>query len=259
MVQGGSAGSPSMGGEPAAGGAGGDDGGDAGHGGMQGGGAGADTSGGAGAGGTAGAGSGGVDSGTSPGLDVFGIEMLKASKVPGYEWNSLHWGNGNLRTFADRDPDDPTGWSIKRGNGNVMEIDGQGVMAMGGNQPRFYFQPKTGESEPFFRDVEFTGYYRRTANDGAFNAGFSVGMRSGLNGHGDVDHCLATTYYLIFRNSGVWLWYKELDHPNGATRSGGTLFAGGGAIPVGQWIGMKYLAYNLPGDTGVKQVIGQVL
>jgi hypothetical protein len=183
---------------------------------------------------------------------VFGIEMLKASKQPGPEWNSLHWGNGNFRSFDGRDPDDPTGVSIRRGNGDVMEIDGQGVMAMGGNQPRFYFQPPTGEEEPFFRDIEFTGYYRRTADDGASNAGFSVGVRNHLNGHGSVDHCQASTYYLIFRNSGSWIFYKELDHPNGATRQGGTVFEGGGPIPVGEWLGMKFLAYNLPGDTSVK-------
>jgi hypothetical protein len=133
-----------------------------------------------------------------------------------------------------------------------MEIDGAGVLGMGGPQPRLYFQPPSGESEPFFRDVEFTGYYRRTADDGASNAGFSVGVRPHLNGHGSVDHCLASTYGLVFKNSGSWVFYKELDHPNSSTRSGGQVFVDGGGIVVGEWIGMKMLVYNLPGDAAVK-------
>jgi hypothetical protein len=178
--------------------------------------------------------------------------MLKRTKVPGYTWNSQHWAMGAPRSFTGRDPTDPSGWSIQRGNTNLMEIDGSGVLGMGGSQPRLYFQPQSGESEPFFRDIEFTGYYRRTANDGASNAGFSVGVRAHVNGHGSVDHCLATTYGLVFRNSGSWVFYKELDHPDSSTRQGGQLFSGGGAISVGEWIGMKFLAYNLPGDTAVK-------
>jgi hypothetical protein len=163
----------------------------------------------------------------------------------------VHWGQGALRTITDRDPSDPTGWSIRRGDTNLMEVDGAGVMSMGGAQPRFYIQPKTGQTTPFFRDVEFTGYYRRTTADGASNSGFSVGLRAHLNGHGDVDHCMASTYYLIFRNSGTWIFDKELDHPADSPGKGGSLGLGG-AIPVGKWIGMKYLAYNLPGDKDVK-------
>jgi hypothetical protein len=186
------------------------------------------------------------------GVDAFGIPTLRPSKMPGYEWTSLHWGTGDNRSLSDRDPSDPTGWSIRRGDTNLMEVDGAGVMSMGGAQPRFYIQPKTGETTPFFRDIEFTGYYRRTADDGASNSGFSVGVRAHLNGHGDVDHCLASTYYLIFRNSGTWIFDKELDHPDDSPRQGGSLFEEAGAIPVGKWIGMKYLAYNLPDDTSVK-------
>ncbi len=202
-------------------------------------------------GGTQTGGNGGAG-GTPPTTDVFGIPIFKRSKQPGYEWNSLHWGSGEPRSFEGRDPSDPTGWSIRRGNGDLMEIDGEGVLSMGGDQPRIYFQPKSGESEPFFRDIEFTGYYRRTADDGASNAGFSVGIRAHVNGHGSVDHCLASTYYLIFRNSGTWIFDKELDHPADSPGFGGSLFSEEGAIPVGKWIGMKFLAYNLPGDNAVK-------
>jgi hypothetical protein len=223
------------------------------------GGGGADT----GASGTNGAGSAGQpsDAGTGPGggggtspqseVDAFGIPVLRPSKASGPLWTSQHWAAGEPRTIDGNDPSDPTGWSNRRGDTQLMELDGAGVMSMGGAQPRFYIQPKSGQKQPFFRDIEFTGYYRRTAEDGAFNSGFSVGLRAHLNGHGDVDHCLASTYYLIFRNSGSWIFDKELDHPNDSPRQGGDL-PYEGTLPIDQWIGMKYLAYNLPGDTEVK-------
>jgi hypothetical protein len=189
----------------------------------------------------------------SPGKDVFGITMLRPSRVPALEWTSRHWATGALRSVTGRDPSDPTGWSIRRGDTNLMEIDGAGVMSMGGAQARFYVQPTTDKgTTPFFRDVEFTGYYRRVSNDGASNAGFLVGIRAHVNGHGDVDHCLASTYYLVFRNSGTWTFDKELDHPADSPGVGGRLIPGGGPIPIGKWIGMKFVAYNLPGDKAVK-------
>ncbi|MDB5106500.1 MAG: hypothetical protein JWP91_4189 [Fibrobacteres bacterium] len=182
--------------------------------------------------------------------DVFGIGMLMPSRQPAQEWNSLHWASGAARSITERDPADPTHWSRRRGDGNLMAIDGEGVMTMGGPQPRLYIMPLTAGGAPFFRDIEFTGYYRRIGADGESYAGFVVGARSGAEGHGDVYHCLANTYYLAFRNSGTWGFDKELDHPNDAGGKSGPLFPGG--FPADRWIGMKYLVYNLPGDKAVK-------
>src|SRR5688572_30619814 len=105
-------------------------------------------SGGQSSGGSSGQPSDGGAAGAPPTVDVFGIPILRPSKVPGYEWNSLHWATGDVRTVTGRDPSDPTGWSIRRGDTSSMEIDGAGVLSMGGAQPRFYVQPQTGESEP---------------------------------------------------------------------------------------------------------------
>ena len=211
---------------------------------SQGGGAGSD-----GAGGNGGATNGGGAS--APGTDVFGIPMLKPSRAASLLWTSEHWASGSARALNGRDPTDPTGWSIRRGDTSAMNVDGNGVMSMGGVQPRFYVMPKSGETAPFFRDIEFTGYYRRTADDGAFNAGFVVGMRSHPEGHGN-DTCNTTTYYLAFRNSGTYLFDKELNHPNDSPGKGGQMFSPSKSVPVGKWIGMKYIAYNLPGDKAVK-------
>lgn len=187
----------------------------------------------------------------TPGSDVFGIPMLKPSRTPSLLWTSQHWATGSARALSGRDPSDPTGWSIRRGDTSNMDVDGKGVMSMGGPQPRFYIMPQSGQSAPFFKNIEFTGYYRRTANDGAFNAGFVVGMRSHPEGHGS-DTCNTTTYYLAFRNSGTYLFDKELNHPNDSPGQGGQMFSPSASVPVGKWIGMKYLVYNLPGDKAVK-------
>lgn len=184
-------------------------------------------------------------------VDVFGLTRLMPSASPLVEWNSAHWAKGQKRTLVSVDPEDPTGWSRKRGNGTLMEIDGAGMLRMGGDQPRIYFQ-SSAASKVFFLNVEFTGYFRRVGSDGATNGGFNVGVRSSENGHGEVDHCLASTYYLGFRYPGTWVFYKELDHPNGATGKSGRLLAGNAAMPAGKWIGMKYLSYNIPGRNAVK-------
>jgi hypothetical protein len=193
----------------------------------------------------------GGSGGATPRTDVFGIPMLKPSRTPSLLWTSQHWATGSARNLSGRDPSDPTGWSIRRGDTSAMAVDGKGVMSMGGAQPRFYVMPKSGESAPFFKNIEFTGYYRRTANDGAFNAGFVVGMRSHPEGHGS-DTCNTTTYYLAFRNSGTYLFDKELNHPNDSPGKSGQMFSPSASVPVGKWIGMKYIVYNLPGDKAVK-------
>jgi hypothetical protein len=242
-------GGTAQGGAPSPGSSGQQSGGQAGMGGEPAGSSGSGGSSGAPNGGGAGNGGGG---GTGmPGADVFGLPMLKPSRTPSLLWTSEHFATGSARALNGRDPSDPTGWSIRRGDTSAMNIDGNGVMSMGGPQPRFYIMPKSGETAPFFKNIEFTGYYRRTANDGASNAGFVVGMRSHPEGHGS-DTCNTTTYYLAYRNSGTYLFDKELNHPNDSPGKGGQMFSPSASVPVGKWIGMKYIVYNLPGDQAVK-------
>lgn len=183
-------------------------------------------------------------------VDVFGIKQLLPSKAPLLEWNSLHWAKGGKRSIDTYDPMDTTGWSRKRGETSLMEIDGEGMLRMGGVQPRLYIMG-TASKPLFFRDVEVTGYFRRVGTDGAFNGGFIVGVRSGPEGHGN-DNCTANTYYLGFRYPGTWVFYKELFHPEGANGASGRIWPGAQILPVGKWIGLKYLAYNLSGQKTVK-------
>lgn len=197
-----------------------------------------------------------VDSGISAGTDSFGITTLHPTATGFTDWESTHWDNGNARTVTGgRDPDDYTGWSHKRGD-DALDIDGNGIMEMGGgNQPRIYINPYPGSEEvnpeQFFKNVEATVYYKRIGNDGAANGGLVIGLRSGPNGHSSYgDPCDATTYYARFRHDGNWDFYKELKHPGGVSSGTSVLFPAG--LPSQQWIGMKFIAYNFNNDSNVK-------
>lgn len=183
--------------------------------------------------------------------DVFGITKLQPSKSPALEWDSRHWAQGGKRTLNGVDPVDPTGWSRMRGDTQLKEVDGAGVLRMGGVQPRIYFMAAAGKPL-FFRDVEVTGYFRRVGIDGATNGGFMVGVRAHSEGHTETDHCNASTYYAGIRYPGTWILDKELDHPNDSPGKSGRLFPGSQTMPSARWLGFKYLAYNLPDGKSVK-------
>ncbi len=197
-----------------------------------------------------------VDSGTSSGTDSFGITTFYPTAAGFTDWEATFWDNGNPRTVTGgRDPDDFTGYSHKRGD-DALDIDGNGIMEMGGgNQPRIYVNPYPGAEEvnpdQFFKNVEATVYYKRIGNDGAANGGLVIGLRSGPNGHSSYgDYCDATTYYARFRHDGDWDFYKELKHPSGTSSGTSELYPTG--LPTNQWIGMKFIAYNFNNDTNVK-------
>lgn len=189
------------------------------------------------------------------GVDSFGITKLYQTATGFTDWESTAWDNGVARTVYDRDYSDSTGWSQKRGD-DVLEIDGNGVMEMGGgDQPRIYINPYSGSTEvdpdQFFKNVEATVYYKRIGDDGASNGGLVIGLRSGPNGHSSSgDYCDATTYYARFRHDGDWDFYKELKHTDGARANVASLYPGN--LPTDQWIGMKFIAYNINNDSNVK-------
>ncbi len=194
--------------------------------------------------------------------DVFGIYKLYESEPEFKNWDSRHWNNGKSRDVSgtDRDPDDPTGWSQKRGNGS-FKITGNGILEMGGSEPRIYINSYLKITPAsFFVNTESTVYYRRTGTDGANWGGLLIGSRSSPDGHSsDTDN--TTTYYARFRHDGKVDFEKELTHPKSdywwnSLHQHGKLFDG--PLPSNRWIGMKFIVYTVQNKTKLELYIDTV-
>jgi hypothetical protein len=193
-------------------------------------------------GGTDGGGSGGeAASGDS---DVFGITELYPSAASEALWTSEHWTGGAYSITDRADDNDPLGISGIRGNG-TLDVTGTGELVMGGSDPRIYVYE--GEEGPW-RDIEVTVYYQRVEDEGTAYAGLVVGVRSGPDGHTSATPCDAHTYYARLRHDGAIDFEKELEHPASATQSRidpEEVWPPDGELPTGQWIGWKFVIYNL--------------
>lgn len=181
--------------------------------------------------------------------DPFGITMLHPTAAGGNTWDSQHWNNGNPRSVLDvkdRDPDDPTGWSMLRGSGlgnPPLQIDGSGIATLRGDQPRIYLDGSADEEG--FVNVEATMYYQRVEDDDTAWGGAIFGVRSSAVGHSE-EPCQATTYYARLRHDGRHDFAKELEHPTAEAVDRQTVFADG--LPRDTWIGVKYVARNVGTD-----------
>jgi hypothetical protein len=122
--------------------------------------------------------------------------------------------------------------------------------------PRFHINSQTewAAKKQFYRDVEFTAYYRRgeASANGPDYGGMVMGVRSGALGHasGGGNNCDASTYYARFRHDGKWDFEKEWKHPGSYYQSEGvvgkqTPLWGGAKLPTDRWIGMKFIVYNV--------------
>merc|ERR1712176_461300 len=178
-------------------------------------------------------------------------------------WDSDHWSNNKARELTPRDWYDETGLSQPRGKNPVLSVS-DGVLTMSGDQPRIYLNPWTkpdkrhwslkeererlATSRPlrFYKNTEVTVYYKRHGTDGPAYAGLIIGCRSSPNGHtsSKLFHEDAHTYYLKFRHDGGVQFIKEVTHPKIAVQSIGKLFSGN-PTPQKEWIGMKFVVYNL--------------
>jgi len=198
--------------------------------------------GGAGTGGTGADGSGGE---APSGIDVFGITELYPSAASPAVWSSEHWSGGDSYSMAfGEDANDPSGLSGMRGDG-TLTVTGDGELVMSGTQPRIYVYP--GDDEPW-QNIEVTVYYQRGVDAGTAYAGLVVGVRSGPDGHNTDTACDAHTYYARLRHDGSIDFEKELKHPASSTGSSvdaEVVWPPDGVLPTGQWIGWKFVIYNL--------------
>jgi len=200
---------------------------------------GSSSSGGAETGGTTGTGG-----ATPSGVDVFGITQLYPSAAGDAEWTAEHWDGDPYSMAFGTDDNDPSGLSGMRGDG-TLEVTGDGELVMEGSQPRIYVYPD--ETRPW-QNLEVTVYYQRVTDAGTAYAGLVVGVRSGPDGHNTDTACDAHTYYARLRHDGDIDFEKELKHPASSTGNSvdaEDVWPPNGILPTGQWIGWKFVIYNL--------------
>ena len=187
--------------------------------------------------------------------DVFGIYEKYPSRRNFEHWDSQHWNNNHARElyFLSHDPDDPTGRSQKRGKG-TFKIDGNGVLEMGGKEPRIYINDKPNHK---FINTETTIYYKRSGTDGTDWSGLIIGCRSTSYGHSSVGR-KATTYYARLQHNGKVDFSKELVHSyseyywKGLHKKG--VFYTTGVLPSNKWIGMKFIVFTPLNDNTVTKL-----
>jgi hypothetical protein len=183
-------------------------------------------------------------------FDEFGLPMLYPTKRRTPSWSVLSWqeNNSGMSGSTGSGSHDASGWSMKRDSGEIY-IDGEGLMVLSGSAPRFYVQGNAGASpaeQVFWKNVEITLYYKRISDDGEPYAGLSIGTRTGPH-----VGCTATTYYAILRNDGDITFVKELEHPISGGLHGKPVW-NGNPLPHNQWIGMKFVIYNINDEGHVK-------
>jgi hypothetical protein len=207
---------------------------------------------------------------SAPLLDAFGIAQFHPTRPGTRAWTSAHWANSVPRLIKySGDPYDPTGWSDNHSSsgGDSLFVDGKGSLILNGGGPRFHINstelysgtPPAAKVPPqAFVDLEATGYARRLSTGGSAWDGMEIQVRTGPLAHASAggDVCDASGYATRFRDDGNWDWEKELKHPDSqvySTRAGfsAPLFPGK-TLPVGKWIGMKFLAYNVDGGAHVR-------
>lgn len=175
-------------------------------------------------------------------FDVFGLKTLYSSKTGAKQWTSLHWANVSYTIDNRIDEQDPSSISGRRGTGTAS-VD-NGVLDMGGSQPRLYIYPMPNQAA--WQNVEVTMYYKRIEDADTDWAGAIIGVRSGNEGHA-TEPCDAHTYYARIRQDGTLDFAKELKHSDSAaTAKVAQDIAWPEALdlPFNTWIGIKYIAYN---------------
>jgi hypothetical protein len=170
------------------------------------------------------------------GLDVHGIKMLRPTIADGIVWTS-NWTTARTFTSGSFDPQDP--WM--RGTGSGTYKAGGGEMKISGSTPRLYLRDPNNVRQ--WRDVEITTYFKRVADDNTAYAGMVAVART--NHLPDANRCDTRGYGARMRNDGKLDFAKETKHPTWVTASTKTQWSTGG-LPKNQWLGYKFLVYDLP-------------
>jgi hypothetical protein len=197
--------------------------------------------------GTVDPGAGGV---TASGLDAYGIRELYPSAASGQEWRPRWNEEPRTLTSPSTDPLDPM--LHVSGSNTVVDVQGDGTARISGDTIRLHVRDDEGGK--LWLNTELTVYGKRVSETGrATNpVGFEFQLRGG-EGHNSSDalgpdgypiQCQAQDYGFSFRYDGRALMEKELKHPEYTSQVAKNVWDGG-TFPVNQWVGMKFVAYNV--------------
>ena len=189
--------------------------------------------------------------------DTFGVTRLYPPDVGGPHWDSRSWlASARTLSSPETDPKDP--YLQVRGASNTLSIRGDGTAESSGDVVRYYISDQKEKKE--WKNFEFTMYSMRLSENSAPSyAGFAVQGRTGpghtenkgINSEGYPVQCDGSGYSGAIRYNGSADFKKEIHFPTYTKENPiTTLYPDG--VPKNQWIGMKYVVYNVNGGQDVK-------
>jgi hypothetical protein len=185
------------------------------------------------------------------GNDVFGVEQLAPTIAGGREWFAK-WETERVVTKYEWDAADP----IFYNEDGTLRI-GQGVASAPAGMTRLVALTPTngagGWVGPLWTNVEMTIYARRGASTRTMDyQAFYLSARSGQH-HNDSVPCEGTSYHATARFDGQCGFKKEIWHTGGYTQlRPDPAPKPWQTVPVGKWIGMKFLCRNCDGGAHVR-------
>lgn len=184
------------------------------------------------------------------GADRFGITQLYPSAGRIFE---SHWDQGGPRTlqFGERDPLDTE--LIVRGCNAEVVIDGNGIASMQAKNkdsdacPRLYVYDEAQQKK--WKNTELTVYIMRVSEKTSLSyAGLNVISRS-EHQDANIDPKNGAGYAGRFTYDGRTQFVKEVVHSS-IYENGDTKYypwnTSNGEMPYSQWIGIKFVTYDLP-------------